>query len=178
MRRPISDVCSFNNRTDNPIQHSLDVLQEFTFRKVHVKGRWDHAHTIFLTPRVHEGTKGVHVITPLIRSDGSTILVDRGFISDEFAKPELWIKPSAEQGEVDITGMLRTSQARNRFTPDNRPEKREWYWVDVNALADYAGGEAAGVQPVFVEAIFGMLLSRKQVLDFATENLNCRWSSR
>ncbi|KAL5494942.1 SHY1 [Sanghuangporus weigelae] len=133
---------------------NLDVLQEFTFRKVHVKGRWDHAHTVLLTPRVHDGTKGVHVITPFVRSDGSTILVDRGFVSDDFAKPEYWQKTFEDQEEVEIIGMLRTSQARNYFTPDNHPEKGEWYWVDVNSLAEYAGGEAAGVQPVFIEAIF------------------------
>lgn len=51
--------------------------------------------------------------------------------------------------------MIRTSQNRNVFTPDNKPEKGEWYWVDVDALALQAGGEAANVQPVFVEAIFG-----------------------
>lgn len=53
--------------------------------------------------------------------------------------------------------MLRTGHARNRFTPDNNPEEGKWYWADVQAMADYAGGEAAGVQPVYVEEIFGAL---------------------
>ncbi|EJD03631.1 uncharacterized protein FOMMEDRAFT_105726 [Fomitiporia mediterranea MF3/22] len=140
---------------DLPDYVNLDVLDDFAFRKVRVKGRLDHAHTILIGPRVRDGTKGVNVITPLIRSDGSTILVDRGFVSDEYAKPEHWKSSQNNNEEVEINGMLRTSQKRNRFTPDNHPEKGEWYWVDVNALADYAGGEAAGVQPVFIEAIFG-----------------------
>ncbi len=53
--------------------------------------------------------------------------------------------------------MLRTSQPRNYFTPDNHPEKGEWFWVDVDAIAQYAGGEAANVQPVYVEEIFGSI---------------------
>lgn len=44
---------------------------------------------------------------------------------------------------------------RNSFTPENNPEKGEWYWVDVNAIAAYAGGVERGVQPVYVEAVFG-----------------------
>ena len=123
-----------------------------------MKGRWDHPRSIVIGPRVRDGAKGVDVITPLVRTDGSTILVDRGFVSDEFAKPGYWKNQSTDSGEVEITGLLRTSQRRNSFTPDNHPEKGEWYWVDVNALAEHAGGEAAGVQPVFIEAIFGSSL--------------------
>jgi surfeit locus 1 family protein len=53
--------------------------------------------------------------------------------------------------------MLRASQPRNSFTPDNLPDQGIWYWTDVAAMAQYAGGEHAGVQPVFVEQIFGEL---------------------
>ena len=51
--------------------------------------------------------------------------------------------------------MLRTAQKRNKFTPDNNPDKGEWYWADVDAMATQAGGAEAGVQPVFVEEVFG-----------------------
>ena len=133
----------------------MDVLDDFAFRKVKVRGRWDHAHTVLIGPRVRDGTKGVNVITPLIRADGSTILVDRGFVSDEQAAARSWTSESMGQEEVQLIGMIRLSQKRNAFTPDNHPEKGEWYWIDVNALAEQAGGESAGVQPVFVESIFG-----------------------
>jgi hypothetical protein len=55
--------------------------------------------------------------------------------------------------------MLRESQSRNDFTPDNNPTKGEWYWADVAAMADYAGGESSNVQPVLVEEIFGEFFS-------------------
>ena len=50
--------------------------------------------------------------------------------------------------------MLRTSQSRNSFTPDNHPDEGVWYWTDVDAMANYAG-ERVDVQPVFVEQFFG-----------------------
>lgn len=106
---------------------------------------------MLLTPRVREGIHGAHVVTPLVRENGTTILVDRGFVSNDYASDMSFSK---EEGEVEILGMLRTSQTRNNFTPDNLPEDRIWYWNDVESMAAYAGGEDANVQPVFVEKIF------------------------
>jgi len=130
---------------------SLSVIPEFVFRKVVLKGRWDHEHTMIFSPRVREGVHGVHVVTPLIREGGTTILVDRGFVAkDKLAS----LKEHQTDKEVEVLGMLRTSQARNAFTPDNDIESGKWYWTDVDAMAEYAGGERASVQPVFVEQIF------------------------
>lgn len=130
----------------------MAAVPEFSFRKVKLKGHWDAEHAMLLGPRVWDGTIGYHLVVPLIRSDGSTVLVDRGFVSKELADRA---KSHIETNEVEILGMLRTSHVRNNFTPDNHPEKGEWYWADVPAMAEYAGGEQAGVQPVYVEEIFG-----------------------
>ncbi|KAF8203020.1 mitochondrial protein required for respiration [Pholiota molesta] len=134
-----------------PSNINLSVIPEFVFRKVLITGRYDHAHTMLLSPRVREGVHGVHVVTPLVRENGSTILVDRGFVSNDFVSS---INSEEEMGEVEVLGMLRTSQPRNTFTPNNEPEKGLWYWTDVDKMAEYAGGEPANVQPVFVEQIF------------------------
>ena len=105
---------------------------------------------MLLGPRVREGVHGFHVVTPLIRENGSTILVDRGFISNEFLSNYRY-----EEGEVEVYGMLQLSQKRNMFTPDNHPENGMWYWADVEAMAEYAGGERANVQALYVQQIFG-----------------------
>jgi surfeit locus 1 family protein len=132
--------------------HSLSVIPDFIFRKVLLRGKWDHRHTMLVGPRVREGQHGYHVVTPLIRSDGSTVLVNRGFVSKEAVDKGLLRQ---ETEEVDVFGMLRTSQVRNAFTPDNHPEKGQWYWADVATMSEFAGGERAGVQPVLVEEVFG-----------------------
>ncbi|KAF5368456.1 hypothetical protein D9758_002297 [Tetrapyrgos nigripes] len=134
-----------------PRKINLDVIPEFVFRKVVMRGKWDHEHTMLLTPRVREGAHGAHVVTPLIRENGSTILVDRGFVSNDLVRDMSF---SREDGEVEVLGMLRISQKRNSFTPDNLPEENKWYWTDVESMTEYAGGEKANVQPVFVEQIF------------------------
>ena len=119
-----------------------------------MSGKWDYDHTIIVSPRTRDGTAGYHIIMPLIRSNGTTVLVDRGFVSkDAFEK---FSKSAHANEETFVQGMLRVSQVRNAFTPDNHPEKGEWYWIDVDAMAEHAGGEKASVQPVLVEEIFGM----------------------
>ncbi|KAH9835924.1 SURF1-domain-containing protein [Rhodofomes roseus] len=129
----------------------INAVPDFAFRKVTLKGHWDVDHAVLLGPRVRNGTNGYHLVVPLVRENGSTVLVDRGFVSKELADS---CKRHLESGDVEILGMLRTTHKRNAFTPDNHPEKGEWYWADVDAMAEYAGGERAGVQPVLVEEIF------------------------
>ncbi|CCM04451.1 uncharacterized protein FIBRA_06631 [Fibroporia radiculosa] len=135
-----------------PKRVNLAAIPDFAYRKVMLKGRWDAEHAMLLGPRVRDGTNGYHLVVPLIRSDGSTVLVDRGFVSKDMAGDA---KCHLEDGETQILGMLRTSHVRNNFTPNNDPEKGEWYWADISAMAEYAGGEQTGVQPVYIEEIFG-----------------------
>jgi hypothetical protein len=39
------------------------------------------------------------------------------------------------------------------WSPENMPEKGEWFWKDVQRMADWCGGEERGVQPVLVDVI-------------------------
>jgi len=135
-----------------PPKINLAIIPEFVYRKVLMSGKWDYDHMIIVGPRTRDGTAGHHVIIPLVRSNGTTVLVDRGFVSKDAL--EMFSKAPHTEGEVSVQGMLRVSQVRNNFTPDNHPEKGEWYWIDVDAMAEYAGGVKANVQPVFVEEIF------------------------
>jgi surfeit locus 1 family protein len=131
---------------------SISAIPDFLYRKVIVRGRYDHAHSMLVGPRVMDGDRGFVLITPLARENGSTVLVNRGWISEEFSEPE---KRNEPPGIVEVQGMLRATQDRNSFTPDNHPEKGEWFWADLDAMVNFAGGEQANVQPVFIEEIFG-----------------------
>ncbi|KAH8835453.1 mitochondrial protein required for respiration [Flagelloscypha sp. PMI_526] len=134
-----------------PEEIDLSTFSEFIWRKVEVSGIWDHAHTMLVTPNVKDGVAGVRVVTPLLRPGASTILVDRGFV----ATTQLSQLPLHDNSEtVHLLGMIRSSQPKNAFTLENKPEKGEWHWIDTEAMAGYAGGAAANVQPVFVEQIF------------------------
>ncbi|PPR00033.1 hypothetical protein CVT24_009042 [Panaeolus cyanescens] len=134
-----------------PPNVNLSVIPDFVFRRVRIRGKWDHAHTMILGPRTREGLHGVHIVTPLVRENGSTVLVDRGFVSNEQLKS---LGDHLENDEVEVLGMLRVSPPRNRFTPDNDPTSGKWYWPEVDKMAEFAGGHDADVQPVYIEQIF------------------------
>ncbi|KAJ1912555.1 surf-like protein, partial [Mycoemilia scoparia] len=73
----------------NPIPLPLKLkesdLDEHQFRKVIVYGLFDHDKEMLVGPKVKDGNVGHDVVTPLIREDGSRILVKRGWIKKEFA---------------------------------------------------------------------------------------------
>lgn len=59
---------------------------------------------------------------------------------------------SQVEGTQHITGMLRSQEARNWFTPPNKPESREFQFADIDEMAT-----AAHSQPVLIDQIFGEL---------------------
>lgn len=135
---------------------SVDVLPEFAFRKVRLTGSWDHAHTMFFGPKKYDVEHGFNVIVPLKRTNGTTIFVNRGFVSNARMSDYL-AATKADPGRVfEVLGMLHAPGERNNYTPDNKPEEGEWYWLDLEAMKQHAGGDAARVQTVLVDEIFGM----------------------
>ncbi|TIB11088.1 hypothetical protein E3P89_02519 [Wallemia ichthyophaga] len=120
-----------------PLPKHIDtsVLPEFEYRKVTAGGTLLN-HAIAVGPRTLDGEIGVHVIQPLLRHDGQTVLVNRGFIHNDNLDSFLSSLGNTST-DVDIVGMLRVSQKRNMFTPDNIPADNVWLWVDVPAIATH-----------------------------------------
>lgn len=50
------------------------------FTPLQADGRFDSAHQVLLDAMLHEGRAGYQVLTPLLRSDGPAILVNRGWL--------------------------------------------------------------------------------------------------
>lgn len=132
-------------------------LAHFEYRKVLIRGVWDDAHTIYLGPRTRDGASGYYVITPLMRDEGgSTVLVNRGFVSTGHIKTDASTATAVPGPEpVEVVGLLRAQEPKGVFSAQNDPEQGLWVWEDVDAMALHAGGEQRGVQPVYVESIFG-----------------------
>ncbi len=62
-------------------------------------------------------------ITPFYCTElGVTILVNRGFVPKKKLKPETRLKGQIEE-EIDLTGVVRLSEKRKPFVPENNIEK-------------------------------------------------------
>lgn len=85
------------------------------YRQVTVEGRYEIDHEILVLARSHQGVPGQHVLTPLRLSDGSAVLVNRGFVP--VTDPEAVVPPEARAsgGAVVVEGVLRASENGGRF---------------------------------------------------------------
>ncbi|UKZ47611.1 hypothetical protein TrVGV298_001834 [Trichoderma virens] len=137
-----------SSATPSPLPPHIDpsVVNEFDYRRVLATGRFRHDQEMLVGPRMRDGQDGFMVITPLERKDGSTILVNRGWISKKHRSQKT--RPdSLVQGTVTVEGLLREPWKKNMFTPENRPDKGEFYFPDVHQMAALTGS-----QPVWIEA--------------------------
>jgi len=70
------------------------------YRRVRASGRYDAGRQFLLDNMPRDGVPGVHVLTPLVRDDGSVLLVDRGWIAiggDRRALPALPVDGAPRQ---------------------------------------------------------------------------------
>jgi len=129
-----------------------DAIVDFDYRRVYATGRYLHDKEMLIGPRMRDGELGYMVITPLARDSdpGATVLVNRGWISKKLADQSL--RPeSLPKGEVRVEGMLRQPWKKNMFTPDNRPDKGEFYFPDVVQMAALTGSQAVWVEQTMGE---------------------------
>lgn len=123
------------------------------FRRVRVSGTFQNDRETLvhgLAPGDSPGRalQGFYVITPLARSDGPTVLVNRGFIPTELKNPA---DRQAGQiaGETTVIGILRASEPRTMFVPAPDPARGEWFNRDIAGIAAAKG--LGDVPPYMIE---------------------------
>jgi surfeit locus 1 family protein len=122
----------------------------WNFRRVEVLGTFRHDLEQLFGATGHGGQVGHHVLTPLLRPDGSALLVDRGWVPADQAHPAAR-REGQVGGPVSITGIARYrgDHTANWFTPANEPEQGMWFSYDLPALEQALG---LTLLPVVVEA--------------------------
>ncbi|OAQ25494.1 SURF1-domain-containing protein [Linnemannia elongata AG-77] len=132
-----------------PRKVNLSAVEDFEYRKVKVAGKFRHDQEILLGPRTRgDGQPGYFLITPFERTNGSKILVRRGWVPRD-KKEQSTRLDGLPEGEVTLEGLLRSGEQKaSSFVPENNPEKNEWYSLDLEAMAKQSDS-----QPVVVEMI-------------------------
>ncbi|KAL2782239.1 surfeit locus protein 1 isoform 1, partial [Daubentonia madagascariensis] len=139
-------------------------LKALEYRPVKVRGHFDHSKELYMMPRTmvdpareareagrisSSAESGAYVITPFHCTDlGTTILVNRGFVPRKKVNPDTRQKGQIE-GEVDLVGMVRLTETRKPFVPENNPERNHWHYRDLEAMA-----KTTGADPIFIDADF------------------------
>lgn len=122
--------------------------ESIRFRTVTVTGRFHADAEVILVLQTLDGVSGHRVLTPLTTDElgrYTEIVVDRGWVPAQLDQPddERFAPPG---GEVEVTGMVRTTQLRGRHVP---PEGllTQIGRVDLDRLQRQIDGELA---PVFL----------------------------
>lgn len=121
------------------------------YRHVSVGGRFLHDRETLVQAVTEEGP-GYWVLTPLKRSDGTLVLINRGFVPSE-RRDASTRRGGNPDGEVEITGLLRMTEPKGGFLRDNAPQHNRWYSRDVTAIAAARG--LRDVAPFFIDADAG-----------------------
>jgi len=134
-----------------PAELDPEQLTTLSYRRVTVSGTFLHDRELLLLARTRKkigGAVGAHVLTPMVTTDGRAVLVNRGWVPHDSMAPTRRSQGQV-QGQATVTGVLRTPPAPGPFTPDNRPDVDEWYWIDLAAMAT---ATALDLLPVVVAA--------------------------
>ncbi|MFC5462986.1 SURF1 family protein [Massilia niabensis] len=128
------------------------------YRHVRLAGHFLYEYS---TPvqAVSELGAGFWLLTPLCTADGSTVLVNRGFIPAADARARYPARRAdgnacrAGAAPHTFTGLLRITEPGGGFLRENDPVKNRWFSRDVAAIAAARG--LANVAPYFVDAARG-----------------------
>jgi surfeit locus 1 family protein len=75
-------------------------------RRVQLQGRWLGEHTVYLDNRPMQGRAGFWVVTPLVLTDGTTVLVQRGWIPRNSLDRTQLAPIETPSGVVKVQGRL------------------------------------------------------------------------
>ncbi|MBB3134694.1 surfeit locus 1 family protein [Rhizobium pisi] len=92
---------------------------------------------------------GYWVMTPLRLADGTSILVNRGFVPTDRRDPASR-REGQPSGAVEITGLMRMTEPKGSLLQSNNLAADRWYSRDVAAIAEKRGVSA--VAPFFIDA--------------------------
>uniref|UniRef100_A0A3B5KMS2 SURF1-like protein n=1 Tax=Xiphophorus couchianus TaxID=32473 RepID=A0A3B5KMS2_9TELE len=152
--------------TAEPIPLPLDPLEvnKLEYRRVKVHGHYDHSQELYIMPRSpvnpekeareagslsSSGEIGANVITPFHCSDlGIKILVNRGYVPKQKIRPETRMKGQVED-EVEVVGVVRLTETRKPFVPNNDEERNRWHYRDLEAMS-----RITGAAPILIDADF------------------------
>ena len=112
-----------------------------------------HAYSALPDPVGPLGGQGYFIVTPLETDDGWIVLVNRGFVPEQFKDPSTRAAGQLT-GPVEITGLLRPPQGRNAFTPTDDPEANVWFTRDPHAIGEALGYEPDRLAPYYIDATF------------------------
>ena len=117
------------------------------YRRIHLTGTFLHDKTALSQATTALGA-GYWVITPMQVDDGTTVLINRGFVPQGSQNGD-WRHSDEPSGAITITGLLRLSEPATGFLRTNDPDADRWHARNVGQIAASRGLQDTA--PYFVD---------------------------
>ena len=134
-----------------PLDEVVDAsADEAAFRRVLLTGEFDPEGEVFVANRSLDGQPGSWVLTPLVRSDGSSVVVNRGFLPRAVVLDPTLVDFAPPTGDVDVEGLIQHSATGGDVGTTGAGETPELSVADVDLMAQTTGRT---LEPVIVQAV-------------------------
>ena len=153
--------------------------EQYEYRRVTATGTFNHAGEAHVYRPLTQARGPYHglgdvVLTPLHLASGGTVIVNRGFVPNDRLDPATRAAGQVP-GQVTVTGLMRSPQERNAFTPADDMAKNQWFTADPAAVARADG--IADAAPFLIDedagqAPGGLPQGGETVLDFPNSHLS------
>lgn len=74
---------------------------------------------------------GYVIICPFVLDSGDVVLINRGWVpldlKDSRTRPK-------DNEVVTVTGVLRETEERGKYVPENSPKMSEWYYINLEQM--------------------------------------------
>ena len=131
---------------------SGDVGPEMEFRRLALTGSYDHDREVFMTGRTYEGNAGFHIVTPFTLTDGRTVLINRGWVSESYREQDKR-EFTLVEGEVTVVAILRFPGKRGYFVPENEPENGFWFTLVPEQIVSHLGLQGKAETAIYAAAL-------------------------
>ncbi|MCY7394688.1 MAG: SURF1 family protein [Nocardioides sp.] len=109
------------------------------WRLITAEGTYDPARSVVVRYRSRDEGSGINVVVPLVTADGTTLLVDRGWLETDPQGTDRSAVPDPPRGEVTVTGWVRADGTGDSTSVDD---------LSTRAISSARIGEAIDL-PVF-----------------------------
>jgi len=134
-----------------PVQWPEVTAAAYEYQPVRLQGQWLADKTVLTQATTALGA-GYWVLTPLQTSEGTQVLVNRGFVpQDQRARWQGGAgADESASAPATVVGLLRMSEPGGGFLRRNDPAQQRWHSRDVAAIAQAL--QLARLAPFFVDA--------------------------
>jgi len=127
---------------------------DYDYRRVSLTGTFQHDKEAlafgFISVGVRGDTReGFFALTPFVLENGSTVIVNRGFVPQEL-RAQSSRAQGLIQGPITLTGLMRVPEKKGTFTPEDEPAKNIFFTIDPLSIA--RARQIERVAPFIVDA--------------------------